>query len=92
MTAAITRRGQCYEIIGERAHIRLDGEGTIVYALRTNCRTCGDQFIATCGPKDLQEPTRYLTRRCPDCRPRQKPRTVRPKCPSCGQRMPEART
>lgn len=84
-----TRRGQRYEIIGERAHIRLDGEGTIVYSLTTHCKTCRAEFITTCGPRDLAEPTRYLTRRCPSCRPKRP--APRAKCVSCGQRLPEAK-
>ncbi len=86
----IERRGQRYEIIEAKPHVRLDGKQTTVYALLTNCKTCGDEFVATVGRTDISNPRRSLTRRCPNCRPKRAPRlgTVRERCPHCGQRMP----
>jgi len=88
----INRRGQRYEIIDERAHVRLDGNQTTVYALLTHCKTCGGEFVATVGRNDISNPKRSLTRRCPSCRPKRAPRAakVRERCPHCGRGMPEA--
>ena len=85
--AIFERRGQQYAIVNVIPHLRRDGVVSKVFTLHTACPICDMTFETTSGPTDLVNAERHLTRRCPNCRPKRKPR-----CAACGQRLPEAKS